>query len=195
MTISSVPSGERPEQAARLAARGLAPVGARGPGALEGGALDADDGHASAVDLGVLVVGGGDAGLPAEAVGGHGVVRQIATRILSLHGYAVIEAPGGEEALAAAAADDRQIDLVVSDVVMPEMSGPELVERLRALYGPVPVLYTSGYTHDFVARRNVLEDGIAAREAVHRRCPAADGGAGARSAGHTGPGHRPRPLN
>jgi signal transduction histidine kinase/ActR/RegA family two-component response regulator len=72
-------------------------------------------------------------------------VRGIASRILLAHGYRVIEAPGGAAALELAAGE-RQVDLLLSDVVMPGMSGPELADRLRAAQPHTRVLHMSGYT-------------------------------------------------
>jgi signal transduction histidine kinase len=70
-------------------------------------------------------------------------VRCIATRILRDRGYHVIDAPGGEAALRAAASE--RIDLLLSDVVMPGMSGPELAEQLRKSQPGVRVLHMSGH--------------------------------------------------
>jgi CheY-like chemotaxis protein len=73
-------------------------------------------------------------------------VRGIASRILSTHGYRVLEAAGGEEALSVAAREPRPIDLMLSDIVMPGMSGAELAEQLRRAQPDVRVLHMSGYT-------------------------------------------------
>jgi signal transduction histidine kinase len=73
-------------------------------------------------------------------------VREVAGRILRQHGYHVLEAEAGDAALEAAVREQRDIDLLVTDVVMPGMTGPELAERLRALQPGVRVLHMSGYT-------------------------------------------------
>jgi signal transduction histidine kinase len=73
-------------------------------------------------------------------------VRGVAQRILSTHGYRVLEASGGVQALARVAREPRPIDLLLSDVVMPGMSGVELAEHLRRLQPGVPILHMSGYT-------------------------------------------------
>src|SRR5690606_38235725 len=72
------------------------------------------------------------------------LVRRLAVRTLELHGFRVLHAGGGAEALAAAAAVPH-IDLLVSDVVMPDLRGPELRARVAALHPDVRVLYVSGY--------------------------------------------------
>jgi two-component system cell cycle sensor histidine kinase/response regulator CckA len=73
-------------------------------------------------------------------------VRGIAGRILREHGYRVIEAAGGEEALRAVAGEPGPIDLLLSDVVMPGIGGPELARHLQQIQPGVRVLHMSGYT-------------------------------------------------
>jgi two-component system, cell cycle sensor histidine kinase and response regulator CckA len=70
-------------------------------------------------------------------------VRDVASRILARAGYTVVEARYGSEALALA--EGRRVDLVLSDVVMPGLSGPEVVSRLRAAQPTLPALFMSGY--------------------------------------------------
>jgi two-component system cell cycle sensor histidine kinase/response regulator CckA len=82
-------------------------------------------------------------------------VRQLVSRILSRHGYTVLEAADSDQALALAEHHSAQIDLVLTDVVMPVMSGPELVAVLRAAR-PLKVLYMSGYTGADLSRRAAL---------------------------------------
>jgi PAS domain S-box-containing protein len=84
------------------------------------------------------------------------VVRALARRTLERQGYTVIEALGAEHALAVAAAHDGPIHLLLTDVVMPEMAGPALVERLHGERPLLPVLYMSGYTDDDIVRHGVL---------------------------------------
>jgi CheY-like chemotaxis protein len=74
-------------------------------------------------------------------------VRAIARRVLDQAGYTVIEARDGSEALDLAA-DRPGIDLVLSDVVMPGLSGPEVVLRLRATRPEIIPLFMSGYAPD-----------------------------------------------
>jgi CheY-like chemotaxis protein len=73
-------------------------------------------------------------------------VRTSARRLLERQGYTVVEARHGVEALQIAEEPGRSFDLVVTDVVMPEMGGRELVERLRARQPSLKVLFMSGYT-------------------------------------------------
>jgi two-component system, cell cycle sensor histidine kinase and response regulator CckA len=87
------------------------------------------------------------------------IVRGLARRSLEKAGYTVHEAGDGAEALELHERIDGQIDLVVTDVVMPKMSGREVVERLIARGATPRVLYMSGYTDDEIVRQGVLEQG------------------------------------
>jgi two-component system, cell cycle sensor histidine kinase and response regulator CckA len=82
-------------------------------------------------------------------------VRELVRKILVEHGHAVLTARHGRDALRLAERYERPIDLLVTDVVMPEMGGGELVERLTDLRPDLKVLYISGYTDDEVLRRGV----------------------------------------
>ena len=84
-------------------------------------------------------------------------VRWLTQRILEQFGYTVLGASGGADAIRLAEEHDGDIDLVVADVVMPEMGGRELVERLSITLHGVKVLYMSGYPDDEVVRHGVLE--------------------------------------
>jgi hypothetical protein len=85
-------------------------------------------------------------------------VRELVRQILVEHGHAVLTARHGRDALLLAERYERPIDLLVTDVVMPEMGGGELVERLTALRPDLKILYISGYTNDEVLRRGVQGD-------------------------------------
>ena len=109
------------------------------------------------------------AGAPAELRGGNetilvvedeDVVRALACRGLREQGYTVVEARHGREALERVSEGRHAIDLVISDVVMPELSGRELGARLAALRPELPILYMSGYTGDDVIQRGLLEPGV-----------------------------------
>jgi two-component system, cell cycle sensor histidine kinase and response regulator CckA len=67
-------------------------------------------------------------------------------RLLEWHGYTVLEARNGEDALRVYDAHEGEIDLVLTDVLMPEMGGHELVERLRERRPDLRVLFMSGYS-------------------------------------------------
>jgi two-component system cell cycle sensor histidine kinase/response regulator CckA len=86
-------------------------------------------------------------------------LRRLARRILERHGYHVVESRNGREALEQATAYEGAIHLVLTDVIMPEMSGRVLVERLRAVRPTTAVLYMSGYTDDDVLRRGLFDPG------------------------------------
>jgi CheY-like chemotaxis protein len=88
-------------------------------------------------------------------------VRAVVRQTLERHGYTVLEAPNGKAALDLAAKQADRIDLLLTDVVMPEMSGRRLAERFTALRPGVKVLYMSGYTDDAVLRHGVLGPGVA----------------------------------
>jgi PAS domain S-box-containing protein len=86
-------------------------------------------------------------------------LRKLVREILENAGYAVLEARHGAEALRLAEQHTGEIALVVTDVVMPGMSGPELVERLGRVRPASKVLYMSGYPDGAISRGGVLEAG------------------------------------
>jgi signal transduction histidine kinase len=81
-------------------------------------------------------------------------LRQLISKTLSAAGYRVLQATNGEEALAMASTPDR-IDLLLTDVVMPGMSGAELVARLRAKRSACVVLYMSGYDRHLIDQKTL----------------------------------------
>jgi nitrogen-specific signal transduction histidine kinase/CheY-like chemotaxis protein len=87
------------------------------------------------------------------------VVRNLATRGLRDHGYTVVEAKNGAEALRYIREHPGTLDLVICDVVMPEMGGRELGQHLAMFDPELPVLYMSGYTGDDVFQRGLLDPG------------------------------------
>jgi len=89
------------------------------------------------------------------------VVRDLVREILRESGYAILCAPSGADAMTVSAAHAKPIDLLITDVVMPEMSGPELANRLRHARGELRVLYMSGYTDDAVLVRQGLPENCA----------------------------------
>ncbi len=86
-------------------------------------------------------------------------VRRVLRKELERHGYVVLEAAGGEEALQIAASHGQRIQLLVTDVVMPLMSGPDLARRLTATHPRMKVLYVSGYADDAIVRQGTVEPG------------------------------------
>ena len=72
-------------------------------------------------------------------------VRGVAAKLLRARGYEVIEAASGEEALELAETHAGSIDLMISDVVMPGMQGPDLLKQARVYLGTAPVMFISGY--------------------------------------------------
>ncbi len=87
-------------------------------------------------------------------------VRKLAFRILEKKGYNVLEAKDGEEAIFICKNYDKPIHLILTDVVMPRMSGKELVERLKFIHPEVKSLFMSGYTDNAIATHGILEEGI-----------------------------------
>ena len=85
-------------------------------------------------------------------------VRSVATRVLLGQGYSVLAASNGEEALATAEKVAGAIDLVLTDVIMPDMGGPDLVQRLVQRWPGVRVVYMSGYAEGDKVRRG-MQDG------------------------------------
>ena len=113
-----------------------------------------------------------DAGDPAVAVDLRGTetillveddeaVRRLALRCLEMNGYTALTAVDGTDALRVVADHTGPLDLVLTDVVMPNMGGPELVRGLRAQIPELKVLFTSGYTDDAVVRHGLLQANVA----------------------------------
>jgi diguanylate cyclase (GGDEF)-like protein/PAS domain S-box-containing protein len=88
-------------------------------------------------------------------------VRELAARILQRHGYHVLAAADGRDALELIARDQPHLDVLLTDVVMPVISGQELAKRLRASRPDLPVLFMSGYNEEAVLREGVLVSGTA----------------------------------
>jgi PAS domain S-box-containing protein len=86
------------------------------------------------------------------------LVRALAVRVLKSEGYRCYEARNAEEAIRLFEQEKIDIDLVITDVVMPGMSGGGLGDRLERLRPGVPILFTSGYTDEDVIRRGLLEN-------------------------------------
>jgi PAS domain S-box-containing protein len=89
------------------------------------------------------------------------LVRGFAARVLRKQGYHLLEASNGSEALRIAEKRvGEDIHLILTDVVMPEMIGRELAERLHSLFPKMKVLYMSGYTNSAIVHHGLLEEGM-----------------------------------
>lgn len=86
------------------------------------------------------------------------IVRSAACRILQLHGYRVLQATNGDEAIRAMQESDPSVDLVITDVVMPGMQGTALVTFLRTSYPRTRVLFMSGYNPDYLEVRMAADN-------------------------------------
>ena len=85
------------------------------------------------------------------------LVRKLTCEALRHYGYQVLEAANGGEALLACEKLQGPVSLMITDVVMPQMSGRELADRLYQLHPEMRVLYMSGYTDDAVIRHGLSD--------------------------------------
>ncbi len=88
------------------------------------------------------------------------LVRDVAIRILTEHGYEVLVASSGGAALALIDSHPGTIDLLLTDVVMPGLTGRELAELVSEARADIRVLYMSGYPETVIASQGVLDQGI-----------------------------------
>jgi two-component system, cell cycle sensor histidine kinase and response regulator CckA len=84
------------------------------------------------------------------------LVRRAAARILRKHGYEVLEAPNGEEAWTLCVKHGESIDLLITDIVLPKMDGPELARRATKIHPDMRVLFTSGYAEGALVGEGVV---------------------------------------
>jgi signal transduction histidine kinase len=87
-------------------------------------------------------------------------VRELSEEILREEGYRVLVASNGEEAVAVCRRHEGSIDLVITDVVMPKMSGPELARRLGTFRPGTKTLFLSGYTNTSITQNDLLRPGV-----------------------------------
>jgi two-component system cell cycle sensor histidine kinase/response regulator CckA len=87
------------------------------------------------------------------------VVRKLACQVLRIYGYHVLEAADGTAALLISESYPAAIHLLITDVIMPGLSGPDLANRLTELRPEVKVLYMSGYTDSAIVHQGILDEG------------------------------------
>ena len=122
------------------------------PPALESGPVN-DDAPAHALDL-----RGTETILVVED---QSEVRKLTVEALKLYGYRVMDAANGDDALQVCRSLPAPIDLMITDIVMPGMTGPEVAGQLAVLSPGTKVLYISGYPEDLIAHQGVLDPGVA----------------------------------
>jgi PAS domain S-box-containing protein len=88
------------------------------------------------------------------------MIRKMSLRMLEKLGYKVLVAATPKEALHIAAQNTDQIQMLITDVVMPEMNGRKLADQLHALYPDIRIIFMSGYTANLITHRGVLDDGV-----------------------------------
>ena len=88
------------------------------------------------------------------------VVRKLAVRILKRQGYTVLEGSHGNEAIDVCKQHKGPVHLLLTDVVMPQMSGRELAERITSIRPGIKILYMSGYTDNTIAHHGILDKGM-----------------------------------
>jgi signal transduction histidine kinase/HAMP domain-containing protein len=88
------------------------------------------------------------------------LVREITVSILSDLGYTVIDADNGEDALLLCSHFQGKVDLLLTDMVMPKMNGPELAEKMLEMSPATKVLFMSGYTENAIVKHGIVADGV-----------------------------------
>ena len=87
-------------------------------------------------------------------------MRKFITYTLREFGYRVIEAVDGEDAVSKFAGEEKGIQLLIMDVVMPKMNGKEAYQEICKSEKNIPVLFLSGYTADIINKKGILDEGI-----------------------------------
>ncbi|MBI4566540.1 MAG: response regulator [Planctomycetes bacterium] len=91
-------------------------------------------------------------------------LRGFACRVLRMRGFTVLEAGSGEDAIKISITHPGPIDLLLTDIVMPEMNGPEVARQIRKVRKGIRVLYMSGYSENAIVHQGVLEPGTSLLE-------------------------------
>jgi two-component system cell cycle sensor histidine kinase/response regulator CckA len=89
------------------------------------------------------------------------MVRRLASALLAESGYVVLEANGGEQAISLCKEHKEPIDLLITDVVMPKISGKEVAEQLQRIHPETKVLFMSGYTDEAIVHHGIVDSNIA----------------------------------
>ena len=89
------------------------------------------------------------------------MVRELVCDTLRTSGYTILEAANGKQAIEVFIQNNHKIDMILTDVIMPEMSGRKMIETLTQTHPDVVALYMSGYTDDAIIKHGVLEPGMA----------------------------------
>ncbi len=116
---------------------------------------DSDENQAS-ITVAPKIVGGHETVLVVED---EERVRAVAVSLLTQHGYKVLEAKNGTDALSICEREKDEIHLMLSDVIMPNMNGRQLAERLASIRPQMKVVFMSGYTDNVIAENGILESG------------------------------------
>ena len=88
------------------------------------------------------------------------MVRDLVIKTLEEYGYKVLPAHNADEGLRLATTYEEPIHLLLSDVIMPGMNGPDLYQRVAEVRPGIVALFMSGYTNDVIAHHGVLEEGM-----------------------------------
>jgi PAS domain S-box-containing protein len=86
------------------------------------------------------------------------LVRELTREMLELRGHHVLAAENGQQALELVRTTNEQIDILLTDVIMPGISGPQLAEQILDTHPHIEVIYTSGYSYDEVSRRGEIDE-------------------------------------
>jgi DNA-binding NtrC family response regulator len=87
-------------------------------------------------------------------------VRKVTARILKMQGYRILEASNEDDAFSIGDQHDGPIHLIVTDIVMPKMHGPELAKHLSSSYPEMKVIYMSGHVENVISHHGILEKGM-----------------------------------